>query len=106
MAVGIPNLDQITTPLDQISGTFDEHTLDSLDNVTLEDLESVKLDEVGFRDLLKVEWSNPTLEQLDAWGNLDSLDSNTVHMARNILISMAFLSICCIVWLSKTQDIV
>ena len=53
MALGIPNLDQITaTPLD--SYTF---LLDSSD------------------ELNRLEFSNPNLEQLDSWGLLDSLDT-------------------------------
>ena len=52
MALGVPNLDQITTPLDSISGSLDTDA-----------------------DLQKVEFNNPTLEQLDSWGLLDSLDT-------------------------------
>ena len=47
MALGIPNLDQITQTLDSISGSFDSNS-----------------------DMLKIEWSNPTIDQLDSWGNI------------------------------------
>ena len=57
MALGIPNLDQITTSLD---GSYPRVGW-SLDNAS---------------DMDKVEWQSPTLEQLDNWGaNLDSLDT-------------------------------
>ena len=52
MALGTPNLDQITTPLDSIVGSLDSTS-----------------------DLDKVEFSSPTLEQLDTWGLMDALDT-------------------------------
>ena len=48
MPLGTPHLDQITTPLDSISGSLDNDA-----------------------DLQKVEFNNPTLEQLDSWGTID-----------------------------------
>jgi len=55
MAVGIPNLDQITTPLDEISGTFDEYTLEQLDSFgNIDSLGTLNVDVIGFQDLLKV----------------------------------------------------
>lgn len=44
MPLGTPHLDQITSNLDEISGSLD---IDA--------------------DLQKVEFNNPTLEQLDSW---------------------------------------
>ena len=52
MPLGIPHLDQITSNIDEITGSLD---IDA--------------------DLLKVEFNNPTLEQLDSWGLLDNLDT-------------------------------
>ena len=45
MPLGVPNLDQITQTLDSISSSLDTDA-----------------------DLLKVEYNNPNLEQLDGWG--------------------------------------
>ena len=46
----------------------------SLDNFTKNNLDTltVSLDSASF--LTSVDWSNPTLEQLDAWGTMDALD--------------------------------
>jgi hypothetical protein len=46
----------------------------SLDNFTKNDIDAltISLDSASF--LTQVDWSNPTLEQLDAWGDMDSLD--------------------------------
>ena len=49
MATNTPQLEQLTGSIDALP-----HSLDSLDALP---------------------WSNPTLEQLDAWGNLDFLDA-------------------------------
>ena len=67
MPLGVPNLDQITQTLDSISGSLDTEA-----------------------DLLKVEYNNPTLEQLDGWGltldaldalgNMDSLSLSLIHI--------------------------
>ena len=47
----------------------------SLDNFTKNDIDAltISLDSASF--LTQVDWANPTLEQLDAWGDMDSLDS-------------------------------
>ena len=46
----------------------------SLDNFTKNNLDTltVSLDSASF--LTSVDWANPTLEQLDAWGTMDALD--------------------------------
>ena len=46
----------------------------SLDNFTKNDIDAltISMDSASF--LTQVDWSNPTLEQLDAWGDMDSLD--------------------------------
>ena len=47
----------------------------SLDNFTKNNIDTltISLDSASF--LTQVDWSNPTLEQLDAWGTMDALDS-------------------------------
>ena len=53
MSLGVPHLDQLgTTPLDQLSFILDSNS-----------------------DLEKLEFSNPTLDQLSSWGLLDNLDT-------------------------------
>ena len=52
MATGTPHLDNFTSSIDALPYSLDSALL-----------------------LTKVDWSNPTLEQLDAWGTLEDLDN-------------------------------
>ena len=47
----------------------------SLENFTKNNIDTltISLDSASF--LTQVDWANPTLEQLDNWGDMDSLDS-------------------------------
>ena len=52
MATGTPSLDNFTSSIDALPYSLDSALL-----------------------LTKVDWSNPTLEQLDNWGTLEQLDT-------------------------------
>ena len=46
----------------------------SLDNFTKNNIDTLTLSLDSADFLTQVDWSNPTLEQLDAWGTMDALD--------------------------------
>ncbi len=62
MATCTPHLDNFTSSIDALPYSLDSALL-----------------------LTRVDWSNPTLEQLDAWGDMDSLDTfGTLEQLANL----------------------